>query len=66
MFDTLFIDETDKINFLLSERLGIMIKLNETFNKVNKITENSLYWKFIISGLYDLDTYCRKVSVSLI
>ena len=52
--------------FTLRERLRILNELNPIFNKISEIVVNDYYWKMIKDGLYDLDPYCRKVSMAVL
>jgi hypothetical protein len=52
--------------FTLRERLRILNELNGIFNQVPEIVMTEYYWGIIREGLYDLDSYCRKVSMAVL
>ena len=52
--------------FTLRERLRILNELNSIFNGIQEIVRSEYYWGMIRDGLYDLDSYCRKVSMSVL
>jgi hypothetical protein len=52
--------------FTLRERLRILNELNSIFNQIPEIVMTNYYWSMIRDGLYDLDSYCRKVSMAVL
>ncbi len=52
--------------FTLRERLRILNELNSIFNRIPEIVSVDYYWGMIRDGLYDLDPYCRKVSMAVL
>lgn len=47
-------------NYILSERLGIAIKLNQIFMRNQQFIADHRYWSLIHRGLYDQCNISRK------
>jgi len=41
-------------------------ELNSIFNQIPEIIMTDYYWSMIREGLYDLDSYCRKISMAVL
>lgn len=67
LYTTLYSHGKDRPEyFTLRERLKILNELNSIFNTLPEIVSNPYYWGMIREGLYDMDNYCRKISMTVL